>query len=55
MLGAEDVQAWNDSEFLYAVAALLMEKDLADKLMLGIKTGVPGVKYIEWNDSGESI
>ena len=52
MLGEKDVKAWTDSEFLNAVATMLTEKGLADKLMLGIKAGAPGVKYIEWNFLG---
>lgn len=53
MLGEKDVQAWSDSDFLNAIATLLLEKGLADKLMLGIMAGEPGVKYIEWNNFGQ--
>ena len=56
MLDEEDVQAWNDLEFLKAVASLFVEKGLANKLMLGVKTtGALDVKYIEWNYLGQFL
>lgn len=54
MLSEMDVQAWYDSKFLNAVATFLIQKGLADKLMLGIETGEgePGV-FVEWNFLGQ--
>lgn len=51
MLSEMDVQAWYDSKFLNAVATFLIQKGLADKLMLGIETGEG--KFVEWNFLGQ--